>query len=223
MRGATVGAALAGAVLLATLAAGPGAAPAEAAPDPGPLVLTPTPNPLGMTPIGPGGHVRWSVRTALAVHDTADLFLSIVGHDTMATDPAGLTVEVQRCSGAWSSSQVSPTCSTGDATMIVADAPVATLPADAIRVATLSPGHPSDFLFTLSLPAGAGTNFDDATGLLDLVFTADGDTETVSVGGRSLASTGIQAIGPALIAAGLLGGGLTLGLLRARRRREPRR
>jgi LPXTG-motif cell wall-anchored protein len=219
-RATRVGAALAGAVLAVALGVVLPSGAAQAAADPGPLVLSSVPDPLGMSPIGAGGHVRWTIRAELVDHASADLFLRIVGHDPMATDPAGLTVQVDRCGGAWSTAVVTPTCATGDATTPISDTPVATLPTTAERIATLASGQPRELLFTLSLPAAAGNAFLGSSGRLDLVFTADGDSETVSVGGSALPTTGVEVAGPALIAVGLVVGGVVLGLLR-RRRREP--
>jgi hypothetical protein len=208
-----------GAVLAAALVAAGGvvvASGAQAAPHVGPagrLQLTTAPDPLGVRDLSPGESAFWHVDAALLVDDRARLWLAVGGTGPLSTDAAALRVQVRRCGVAW----VSTLCPSGDESVVLPDAPVASLlGAAAVPLGTLSPASPAHLLATVRLPSSA---FVGESGTLRLTFTADGDTRTVSTDDpRHLPATGVVVGGPLLLGAGLLLGGVVLAAERGRRR-----
>jgi hypothetical protein len=192
------------------------ASSAQAAPHVGPagrLQLTTAPDPLGVRDLAPGETAFWRVDASLLVEDRARLWLAVDGTGRLSTDAAALRVELRRCGVAWASSL----CPSGDESVVLPDAPVASLLGTAgMSLGTISPTSPAHLLATVRLPSSAFVGQD---GTLRLTFTADGDASTVSTddSGR-LPTTGATVGGPLLLGAGLLLGGVVLASVRGRRR-----
>jgi hypothetical protein len=210
-----------GAALAAILAVAGGVAvvsSAQAAPHVGPagrLELRTNPDPLGVQDMPPGATVHWEVTASLLVDETAELWLAVDGAGAMSTDPAGLTLEVRRCGGAWSSTS----CPSGDDTVVLADAPVASrIGVRAVPVGAISAARAGHLLAIVRLPATPGRSFAGSSGTLRLVLTAGGDTATVSTRDPArLATTGAALGGPLALSGGLLLGGIVLAAVRGRR------
>ena len=197
---------------------------ANAAPVPqtgsGPLSLTADPFPLGTQDMPPGGVVRWPIGAEIDAAGSADLFLAIVGHGVMGQDPAGLTLRVEWCPTTWTvpaDVTIAASCPGGGSTTVLPTTAVASIPAGNRRIGTITRGVPSHLLVTVALPLAAGSRFVNESGDVTLTFQAVGDTESVSIGSRRLASTGSVIAGPALLAAGLLLSGILVAGIRGRR------
>ena len=208
---------VAGVVLVASATA------ASAAPlSGGVLQLVATPGVLADSTMAPGDHIYWPVTANLNASTEGTLTLQIFSSDALAADPAGLRLALASCPTAWvipSDPTVAPTCNGGAGTTIVPDTAFASISPTAVwHLGTIGAVSTTPMMATISLPGTVPSALQGASATINFGFTALGDTANASPSDPKvpiLASTGIDPVGPILLAAGLLLAGLTLARLRA--------
>jgi hypothetical protein len=184
--------------------------------------------PLFEDDVQPGETRYWSLTTMLDSDENGTLSLQLESDGVLASDPRALQLRFERCTAPWVLS-ATPTCA-GTRSVIV-NQPLSQIDETLDRdLGTINPGTGPYFLAALSLPTQTPSEFMNQEGTIGFGFTAqestaiivipgDGDDPSVTEGG-GLARTGIDPLGPALLAAGLLLGGFILARQRTGRREE---
>ena len=179
------------------------------------LTLDADPYPVEDLTIARGDRVLWPVTATLDAPTAGELTVRITAEQPLAEDAAALRFELASCSAPWvlpSSPTGSAVCAGGGA-IVIPEAAFATT--DETRywsLGTIAPGEPRYFLVTLSLPLSTPGALADEPAEVGFGFTA-GDAEVAADPPR-LADTGGRYLGPALLASGLLAGGILLARLR---------
>ncbi len=189
------------------------------------LSLDAAPAILADDTMSPGDRIYWPITANLNAASAGHLTLKITSSDALATDTGGLRLAVASCPVPWTPSgdpTVSPSCTGGLAVTVVADTPLANVHASKIwNLGTMPRVSARNYLATISLPSSVPARLQGASGDLQFSFTALGDTVNAKPsdpGGQTLAFTGLDPLGPALLAAGLLLAGFTLARVRSRAR-----
>jgi hypothetical protein len=226
--------AVAGFVIAGTLVAAGGlfvATAATAAPATitgnGILSLDASPTNLANDAMQPGDSVYWPITANLRAASAGDLTLRITSTNPLTTDSAGLHLSLASCPVAWTVSSdpsVAPTCSGGGGTTVITDRSIASVSSTAVwNLGTMPRVSSRQFVATLALPATVPSRLQNSTGDINFGFTAAGTTVSANPSdppnSQTLAFTGTNALGPILLAGGLLLAGFTLARVRSRARR----
>jgi hypothetical protein len=173
--------------------------------------------------MAPGDNIYWPINVGLNASTSAHLTLKIVSSNLLATDPAGLRLALASCSAAWtmpSDPTVAPTCTGGTEKPIIPEQPFAGIGASKVwDLGTIARVSSMPLMATISLAGTVPTTLQGAEGDMDFGFTALGTTVHADPSDppeKILGHTGLDPVGPLLLAAGLLLAGLTLARVRSR-------
>jgi hypothetical protein len=148
--------------------------------------------------------------------------MQLRGDGQLVTRANGLRIAVDTCTSRFQMREGSAVCRTG-ATKVLASAPLSDVAtrtsSSSWRLNDIVHGDPRFLLVTLSLPADAelAGSVDGLSGTFAIGLYAAGDDAPDSLTHAPLAETGLNLIGPVLMALGALGLGL---VVRSRRRTE---
>ena len=191
------------------------AAPVPETGENGLLTLDADPYPAQNITIERGERVLWPVTADLDAPTTGELSVRIVSEQPLAESPSGLRFQLASCDEPWMLPALpsgTATCDGGAGTVEIADAAFATTDAGRdFALGPIAPGVPRYFLVTLSLPLSTPGALADEPAELSFGFLA-ADPEQVRV--AQLAATGGGFLGPVVVGAGLLVGGLTIARMR---------
>jgi len=203
-----------------------GSAAAYVIPDTdGYLSLEISKNPLYEAQMQPGDSRYWQIITHLVdAEEEGELSLEIEADGVLSNDPEGLQLRLDSCTSEWDLTALpEPTCA-GLVTTIE-DGPLAEVDQELVRDLGFIPLNSGPyFLVELSLLPTTPGNLQNQNGTIGFGFTAneseavivipgDGDDDGDSDGDGipdGLAITGVDLLGPILLAAGLLLGGFIL-------------
>jgi hypothetical protein len=142
----------------------------------------------------------------------------VVSAEPLAESPDGLRFELTSCDEPWLLPALpdgAATCDGGAGVVEIADAAFATTDAaHDFALGRIEPGEPRYFLVTLALPLSTPGAVAGQPAELSFGFLASAP-QPASVPATRLAATGGGFLGPVLLGAGLLVGGLTLARARA--------
>lgn len=193
-----------------------------------------TATPLHAT-LGPGESMRWLVEASLLDAPRSTLAVQIDASGDLV-DAAGMTAQVAACTGAFALGE-DPGAGTGSApcsgerAIVVAETPLAQLARDGDRfeLAELRRDEPRQLLVTVSVPASvSGGAPGDPKALIGLGVHASGEGSGAPVEPPTprpeprIAVTGADTLALGMLAAGLVGIGASLALLRRGSRRGER-
>ena len=210
----------------AVLVAAAGSASAGTVPDGGSLSVVAAPTVLSDDSMSPGDTIFWPINVGLNASTSGHLTLKVVASNPLATDPAGLRLALDSCTVPWTMGALAtdpPTCA-GTTKSIIPEQPFADISASKTwDIGTVARVSTLPMMATISLAGSVPTALQGAQGDMDFGFTALGTTvhadpadPTVPI----LAHTGIDPVGPLLLAAGLLLAGFTLARVRSRSNRR---
>jgi hypothetical protein len=196
------------------------------------LSLKSDPNPVEYLDMSPGTVDHWQIDASL-VDPTATFTLQFSRDGALVTNPRGLQIEVDRCDQVWTDVATKPVCGSGEANVFGPIAANAVNETTIYDLAGLTNVHDKYLLVTMSIPDSAAAEADTSlmglTANIGFGLTATGDTPTspgspssptspsVPGGPASLAFTGVDILGLALLAVGALAlGVLVTGARRIR-------
>jgi hypothetical protein len=189
--------------------------------DGGALSLDAAPGVLSDDTMAPGDKIYWPISADLNATTEGTLTLQVTSSQPLATDPAGLELQLSSCPDPWTVSAdptVAPSCDGGPGTNIIPLTPFADIPTSKRwNLGTRAAVSDLPMMATLSLPLNVPASLQGETAKVNLGFTALGDTENANPSDPKkppLATTGVDALGPLLLGIGLLLAGVTLGRLR---------
>ncbi len=205
-----------GIVLVATA----GSASAGTVPDGGTLSVLAAPTVLSDESMSPGDNIYWPINVGLNASTSGHLTLKVVSSNPLATNPAGLHLALASCTVPWTMGTPAtdpPTCS-GTTTSIIPDQPFASIsPTKVWDIGTVARVSTLPMIATISLAGSVPIELQGAQGDMDFGFTALGTTVHADPSDPAvpiLAHTGVDPLGPLLLAAGLLLAGFTLARVR---------
>ena len=189
----------------------------------GSLSVVAAPTVLADDSMAPGDTIYWPINVGLNASTSGHLTLKVVSSKALATNPDGLRLALASCSVAWTTSPdptVAPTCTGGTEKSIIPDQPFAGISATKVwDLGTIARVSTTPIMATISLAGTVPSELQGAEGDMDFGFTALGTTVHASPSDppeKVLGFTGIDPIGPILLALGLLLAGFTLARIRSR-------
>lgn len=203
----------AGASLVAVAAA---AAPVPETGESGLLTLDADPYPAQDITIQRGQRVLWPVTADLDAPTTGDLSVRVVSAQPLAESPDALRFELASCDVPWELPTLpggTATCAGGAGVVAIADAAFATTDAgEVFPLGDIVPGEPRYLLVTLALPLSTPGAVAAQPAELSFGFTAQAPESTAApaVGLARTGSAPAVYLGPALLAAGVLLGGVAV-------------
>ncbi len=220
---ATSGILVAGGAILVATASSASADPGSG----GALSVVAAPTVLADNSMAPGDTIYWPINVGLNASTSGHLTLKVVSSNALATNPDGLRLALASCSVAWTMSSdptVAPTCAGGSEKTVIPEQPFASISATKVwDLGTIARVSTTPVMATISLAGAVPTELQGAEGDMDFGFTALGTTvhaDPADPPAKVLGYTGVDPVGPALLAAGLLLAGFTLARVRARMARR---
>jgi hypothetical protein len=198
----------------------------ESSPD-GILTLQSHEYPVHFNDLSPGDPAYWQIGTHLEGAELSTLTLEIERDGELVEHPRGLTVNIERCDTEWTGVSEAGECLTGATNVLtIGPADDAGQSSPVWDLAGLTSTTGKYLRVTLAVDNSEAARHDESLmglrGTLGLGFTAAGDESMSDPAAPEapaesvLALTGADAVPLALLAAGLLGLGVSAALLRRR-------
>ncbi|NLP84303.1 hypothetical protein HF576_10610 [Microbacterium sp. CFH 90308] len=171
---------------------------------PGQLRLAWGDTPQLIDPIVPGEAYHWQIRATLDGSSSREFSLTLRAAGALVDDPMGLRIAISQCDQSFTGLTAEPTCA-GPAELLLPTTRVAEVASpttgDQWQLDPLLVDQSRYFLVTISTPAeAADSGLEGLEGEVGFGFAASGDSPAAE-----LPPTGADALGPLLLALGLLG------------------